>query len=81
MEMLELIDRLIVINKNQVIMDGPKDEVIARLSGGAKQKVSIFLNKLINNLSKFLSTEAVGSSSSQNLGDRKTTLVKLTSCF
>jgi hypothetical protein len=28
----------IVVNKNQVIMDGPKDEIIAKLSGGAKQK-------------------------------------------
>ncbi|CAC9643657.1 hypothetical protein [uncultured Gammaproteobacteria bacterium] len=38
MEMLELIDRLIVVNKSQVIMDGPRDEIIAQLSGGAKQK-------------------------------------------
>ncbi len=32
-EMLELVDRLIVINKNKVIMDGPKAAVIAKLSG------------------------------------------------
>ncbi len=38
MEMLELVDRLIVVNKNQVIMNGPKAEVIAQLSGGEKQQ-------------------------------------------
>lgn len=33
MEMIELVDRLIVVNKNQIIMDGPKADVIAQLSG------------------------------------------------
>jgi ATP-binding cassette subfamily C protein LapB len=33
MEMVELVDRLIVVNKNQIIMDGPKADVIAKLSG------------------------------------------------
>ncbi len=43
MEMVELVDRLIVVNKNQIVLDGPKAEVIAALSGkpqgrGAPQK-------------------------------------------
>jgi ATP-binding cassette subfamily C protein LapB len=43
MEMVELVDRLIVVNKNQIVLDGPKAEVIAALSGkpqgrGASQK-------------------------------------------
>lgn len=33
MEMVELVDRLIVVNKNQVVLNGPKNEVIAQLSG------------------------------------------------
>lgn len=37
MEMIELVDRLIVINKNQIIMDGPKADVIARLSSKAQK--------------------------------------------
>ncbi|ABL02037.1 ABC transporter related protein [Candidatus Ruthia magnifica str. Cm (Calyptogena magnifica)] len=32
-EMIELVDRLIVVNKNQIVMDGPKADVIAQLSG------------------------------------------------
>ncbi len=33
MEMIELVDRLIVVNKNQIVLNGPKEEVIAQLSG------------------------------------------------
>jgi ATP-binding cassette subfamily C protein LapB len=33
MEMIELVERLIVVNKNQIVMDGPKADVIAQLSG------------------------------------------------
>ena len=32
--MLELVDRLIVLHRGQVVMDGSRDEVLARLSGG-----------------------------------------------
>ncbi len=32
MEMLELVDRLIVVNENRIVMDGPKEDVIAQLS-------------------------------------------------
>lgn len=31
-EMIELVDRLIIINKNQIVMDGKKSDVIAKLS-------------------------------------------------
>jgi ATP-binding cassette subfamily C protein LapB len=37
MEMIELVDRLIVVNKNQIIMDGPKADVIAQLSGKVRK--------------------------------------------
>ncbi|SFV87156.1 Type I secretion system ATPase, LssB family LapB [hydrothermal vent metagenome] len=40
MELIELVDRLIVINKRQVALDGPKGEVIAQLSGKKPQKQS-----------------------------------------
>lgn len=33
MEMIELVDRLIVVNKNRIVLDGPKQQVIAQLSG------------------------------------------------
>jgi ATP-binding cassette subfamily C protein LapB len=36
MQMLELVDRVIVINNNQVIMDGNKDNVLQRLKNGKK---------------------------------------------
>jgi ATP-binding cassette subfamily C protein LapB len=36
MQMLELVDRVIVINNNQVIMDGNKDDVLQRLKNGKK---------------------------------------------
>jgi len=38
MEMIELVDRLIVINKNQVALNGSKEEVIAQLSGKGRQQ-------------------------------------------
>ncbi len=37
MEMIALVDRLIVVNKNQIIMDGPKADVIAQLSGKVRK--------------------------------------------
>ena len=38
--MLELVDRIIVINQNKVVLDGPKEEVIARLQGGAASSIA-----------------------------------------
>ncbi len=32
---LSLVDRIIVMNEGRVYLDGPKNEVIAKLSGGA----------------------------------------------
>ncbi len=40
MEMIELVDRLIVVNKNQIVMDGPKVGVIAQLSGKVQEAKS-----------------------------------------
>ncbi|BBB22326.1 ABC transporter ATP-binding protein HlyB/MsbA family [Abyssogena phaseoliformis symbiont OG214] len=40
MEMIGLVDRLIVVNKNQIVMDGPKADVIAQLSGKAQETKS-----------------------------------------
>lgn len=40
MEMIELVDRLIVVNKNQVVMNGPKADVIAQLSGKPQDEAS-----------------------------------------
>lgn len=37
MEMITLVDRLIVVHKNQIIMDGPKAEVIAKLSNKTRK--------------------------------------------
>jgi ATP-binding cassette subfamily C protein LapB len=31
---LSLVDRIIVMNEGRIYLDGPKDEVIAKLSGG-----------------------------------------------
>ena len=31
--MLELIDRLIVVNEGQIVADGPKDQIIKMLAG------------------------------------------------
>ncbi len=36
MEMLDLVDRLLVIHKNRVMLDGPKADVIAQLSSKTK---------------------------------------------
>ncbi len=33
--MLSLVDRIIVMNEGQIYLDGPKDQVIAKLSGGS----------------------------------------------
>lgn len=33
-EMLELVDRLIVVGANQILLDGPKDEVLSRIQQG-----------------------------------------------
>lgn len=37
MEMVALVDRLIVVNKNQIVMNGPKADVIAQLSGKVRK--------------------------------------------
>ena len=31
--MLDLVDRLIVMDNGKILLDGPRDEVLARLSG------------------------------------------------
>lgn len=36
MQMLDLVDRVIVINNNQIVMDGDKEEVLQRLKNGKK---------------------------------------------
>ena len=38
-EMLSLVERVIVIANNRVVMDGPKEQVMQKLAGGAKQAV------------------------------------------
>jgi len=37
-EMLEVVDRLLVIANHQIIMDGPRDQVLARLQGQIKEQ-------------------------------------------
>ena len=37
MEMLQLVDRVIVVADHRIVMDGPKGEVLARLQGGPPQ--------------------------------------------
>ncbi|WDE08526.1 type I secretion system permease/ATPase [Thalassomonas viridans] len=49
MELLRLVDRILVLDKGKLVMDGPKDKVLQQLSGGqakqrsdqAKQKVGL----------------------------------------
>ena len=36
MNMIDLVDRIIVINFGEKVLDGPKDEVIKQLNGSAK---------------------------------------------
>jgi ATP-binding cassette subfamily C protein LapB len=36
-ELLDLVDRIIVVAQNQIVMDGPKAEVLAKLQSGARQ--------------------------------------------
>lgn len=35
-EMLRLVDRILVVAQQQIVMDGPRDQVLARLQGGAQ---------------------------------------------
>ena len=35
MHLLNLVDRIIVLDKGHVMADGPKDEVLAKLNSGA----------------------------------------------
>jgi len=37
MEMLQLVDRVILVVDHRIVMDGPKGEVLARLQGGPPQ--------------------------------------------
>ena len=39
MDLLKLVDRIIVLDKGQLLMDGPKDQVLAKLQGNAQGNV------------------------------------------
>ena len=42
MELLRLVDRILVLDKGRLVMDGPKDRVLQQLAGGqSKQKVGL----------------------------------------
>ncbi len=38
--MLSICDRLIVIDAGKILADGPRDEVLGKLAGAAKQEAS-----------------------------------------
>ena len=44
-DMLQLVDRIVVIAGHQVVMDGPKEEVLERLRNPAKTKVEVSPNE------------------------------------
>ncbi len=44
LKLLELVDRVIVLDQGRIAMDGPRDEILARLGGGSRPSSSTALN-------------------------------------